>query len=67
MPSVVESYREQAEREMRSAAAGERSAESAPPTRRQVYALAAVLLERAGEEWPPTDHDARALIRRLST
>jgi hypothetical protein len=35
------------------------------PTVRQVYALAAALCERAGEEFPETSHDASELIERL--
>ncbi|MDQ3821969.1 MAG: hypothetical protein M3321_01850 [Actinomycetota bacterium] len=35
------------------------------PTVRQVYALAAALCERAGEEWPATRADASELIERL--
>ena len=37
----------------------------ANPTVRQVYALAAVLCERDGEEWPATREDASELIERL--
>jgi hypothetical protein len=35
------------------------------PTVRQVYALAAALCERAGEEFPETREDASELIERL--
>jgi hypothetical protein len=35
------------------------------PTIRQVYALAASLCERAGEEFPETREDASELIERL--
>jgi hypothetical protein len=35
------------------------------PTIRQVYALAAALCERAGEEFPETRDDASELIERL--
>jgi len=37
----------------------------AAPTVRQVYALAGVLCERLGEEWPATRADASAVIERL--
>jgi len=37
----------------------------APPTPRQIYALAAVLCEKAGEEFPPDRGSASALIERL--
>ncbi len=37
----------------------------APPTVRQVYALAAALCERAGEEFPETRADASETIERL--
>jgi hypothetical protein len=37
----------------------------AKPTVRQVYALAAALCERAGEEFPETREDASELIERL--
>ena len=37
------------------------------PTVRQVYALAAALCERLGEEWPESRADASALIERLRT
>jgi hypothetical protein len=37
------------------------------PTVRQVYALAAALCERAGEEFPATRDDASELIERLRT
>jgi len=37
----------------------------APPTVRQIYALAAVLCEKAGEEFPDTRGEASALIERL--
>ena len=36
-----------------------------PPTVRQVYALAAALCERMGEEFPETRDDASELIERL--
>ena len=36
-----------------------------PPTVRQVYALAAALCERAGEEFPETREAASELIERL--
>ena len=36
-----------------------------PPTVRQVYALAAALCERTGEEFPETREDASELIERL--
>ena len=35
------------------------------PTVRQIYALAAALCERAGEEFPATREDASATIERL--
>jgi hypothetical protein len=35
------------------------------PTIRQIYALAAVLCERAAEEWPETRRAASGLIERL--
>ena len=35
------------------------------PTIRQIYALAAALCERAGEEFPETRGDASELIERL--
>ena len=37
----------------------------APPTTRQVYALAAALCERMGEEFPKTRGDASETIERL--
>jgi hypothetical protein len=37
----------------------------APPTIRQVYALAAALCERAGEEFPETRESASDTIERL--
>ena len=37
----------------------------APPTVRQIYALAAALCERAGEEFPETRENASATIERL--
>jgi hypothetical protein len=37
------------------------------PTVRQVYALAAALCERLGEEFPASAADASALIERLRT
>lgn len=37
------------------------------PTVRQVYALAAALCERAGEEFPETREDASETIERLRT
>lgn len=37
------------------------------PTVRQIYALAAALAERLGEEFPATAADASALIERLRT
>jgi len=39
--------------------------EDARPTIRQIYALAAALCERAGEEFPETRGDASELIERL--
>ena len=36
-----------------------------PPTVRQIYALAAELCERAGEEFPESFHDASETIERL--
>ena len=36
-----------------------------PPTVRQIYALAAALCEKQGEEWPATRDDASELIERL--
>jgi hypothetical protein len=36
-----------------------------PPTARQIYALAAALCERLGEEWPETRATASATIERL--
>ena len=39
--------------------------EHARPTIRQIYALAAALCERAGEEFPETRGDASELIERL--
>jgi hypothetical protein len=38
---------------------------SGKPTVRQVYALAAALCERMGEEFPESRGDASALIERL--
>jgi hypothetical protein len=38
---------------------------SSPPTVRQVYALAAALCERMGEEFPPTREAASETIERL--
>ncbi len=35
------------------------------PTVRQIYALAAALCERLGEEFPPSGTDASELIERL--
>ena len=40
---------------------------SGKPTIRQVYALAAALCERAGEEFPETREAASELIERLRT
>jgi len=40
---------------------------SGKPTIRQVYALAAALCERAGEEFPETRESASELIERLRT
>jgi hypothetical protein len=37
----------------------------APPTVRQIYALAAALCERSGEEFPPTRELASEAIERL--
>jgi hypothetical protein len=37
----------------------------APPTTRQIYAVAAALCERMGEGWPPTRAAASELIERL--
>jgi hypothetical protein len=37
----------------------------APPTARQIYALAAALCERSGEEFPATREVASELIERL--
>jgi len=37
------------------------------PTARQIYALAAALCERAGEEFPETREAASELIERLRT
>ena len=37
----------------------------APPTTRQIYALAGALCERMGEEFPETRADASATIERL--
>ena len=37
----------------------------APPTIRQIYALAAALCERAGEEFPETRETASEAIERL--
>jgi hypothetical protein len=39
--------------------------EQAPPTARQIYALAAVLCTRYGQEFPETRGDASRLIERL--
>jgi hypothetical protein len=39
--------------------------EQALPTARQIYALAAALCERMGEEFPATRADASAAIERL--
>ena len=39
--------------------------EDAPPTVRQVYALAAVLCDRYGQAFPETRSDASQLIERL--
>jgi hypothetical protein len=38
---------------------------TAPPTGRQIWALAAALCERAGEDFPPDRGSASALIERL--
>ena len=43
------------------------SASERKPTVRQVYALAAALCERAGEEFPETSDGASELIERLRT
>jgi hypothetical protein len=40
-------------------------AKRAPPTVRQIYALASALCERAGEEFPETRVQASELIERL--
>jgi len=37
----------------------------APPTGRQIYALAAALCEHAGKEFPETRGDASSLIEKL--
>jgi hypothetical protein len=42
-----------------------RRAEAAPPTARQIYALAAALCERAGEPFPDRRDDASELIERV--
>jgi hypothetical protein len=42
-----------------------RDGEGRKPTVRQVYALAAALCERAGEQWPETQVAASELIERL--
>jgi len=39
--------------------------EQAPPTTRQIYALAAVLCARYGQDFPETRGDASRLIERL--
>jgi hypothetical protein len=39
----------------------------APPTIRQIYALAAVLCAETGKDFPETRADASALIERLRT
>ena len=41
------------------------SRQEAPPTTRQVYALAGALCERMGEEFPKTRGDASETIERL--
>ena len=46
-------------------AAGGRATKPKPPTVRQVYALAAALCERQGEQFPETRVDASELIERL--
>jgi len=45
--------------------AGMKSKPTGKPTARQVYALAAALCERAGEEFPETREGASELIERL--
>jgi hypothetical protein len=44
---------------------GEARAPTAPPTVRQIYALAAVLCEKQGEGFPETRSEASELIERL--
>ena len=46
-------------------AAGGRAQKLKPPTVRQVYALAAALCEKQGEQFPETRVDASELIERL--
>jgi hypothetical protein len=38
-----------------------------PPTARQIYALAAALCEKTGEQWPATLADASTQLERLRT
>jgi hypothetical protein len=45
--------------------ASARPADQRKPTVRQIYALAAALAERAGEEFPATAAEASELIERL--
>jgi hypothetical protein len=56
-----------AEREMRAASHGELVPDPIPlrPARRQIYAIARLLLEREGIEWPRSRADASELIARL--
>lgn len=37
------------------------------PSRRQIYALANLLLERQGLAWPDSEREAAALLERLRT
>lgn len=63
-----ESYQSQAEREMRAIAAPGDCQDQSPqrrPTRRQIYALASLLLEREGLPWPDSRDAAGRLLERL--
>jgi hypothetical protein len=56
-----------AEREMHAAANGQLVPDPVPlrPDRRQIYAIARLLLEREGLEWPRSREEAGELIARL--
>ena len=59
------SISEQAQHEMWDRAYPQGESVESKPTVRQIYAIAEVLCERAGEDWPATRRDASALIERL--